>query len=65
MDKLINPDELLNIEQTIDILGITRVTYYEWVKQRKITPEIIAEKPFIRKTQVLLLKEQRDSALKG
>jgi predicted site-specific integrase-resolvase len=59
MDNLINPTELLNIEQAIDILGITRVTYYEWVKSDKLHPLFIADKPFLGKAEVERIAEQR------
>jgi predicted site-specific integrase-resolvase len=63
MEKLININDLYNIEQAIDYLGITRVTFYTWVKEHKITPIIIAGKTFIAKEQTIKIKEERKPSI--
>jgi predicted site-specific integrase-resolvase len=59
--ELINAEQLFNIEQTIEALDISRVTFYTWVKEGKITITTIADKTFVSKTQIEKIKADREA----
>jgi predicted DNA-binding transcriptional regulator AlpA len=61
MNKLINPDELLNIEQAIELIGISRVTFYSWMADNKFKVVTIAEKTFITRSEVERLCKERET----
>lgn len=52
VDKVIDTDELRTIEQTIDLLNITRTTYYRWIEEKRLTPIDIAGKIFIHQSEI-------------
>jgi excisionase family DNA binding protein len=43
----IDTDKLLNVQQAIKQLGISRVTFYDWINRGKIKPVHIGGKTFI------------------
>ena len=60
MPNIINADELYNIEQVLDLLDISRVTFYTWVSLGKLKTITIAEKTFVYKAEVERVKQERN-----
>ena len=59
MDNLINPNELLNISEAAGVLGIATKTVYEIIERGELHPIQIADRQYLKESEVLTLKAQR------
>jgi hypothetical protein len=58
MPNLIDPAELRSIQDTIKLLKISRVTFYNWLNANKIKTIVISGKHFISQSEIERLMQE-------
>ena len=63
MEIKVKTDDLVTIAQAAKDLGCARLTIYRWIRAGKIVSVEVAGSPYILKTEVARLKQERAAAV--
>lgn len=59
VNRVINTDDLRTIEQSMDLLKVSRMTIYRWIEEHRLSPIVIADKTFIHLEEIERINKER------